>query len=126
MFVRGEHNSTAILESQFEYLQRLVKVETITVDENLDKPAQSATGIVNQMELFIPLSGLINIDQEIERLNKQIADFNGRLRSVNGKLNNENFIARAPEDVVANEKRKQTEYLDSIQKLEDNLKSLNS
>ena len=78
------------------------------------------------MEIFIPLSGLININQEIERLEKQIIDFSGRLRSVNKKLNNKNFIARAPENVVENEKRKQKEYLINIQKLEENLNSLKS
>ena len=108
----------------FILYKRLVKVENLTIGTDLEKPAQSATGIVNQMEIFIPLSGLININQEVERLEKQIADFNGRLRSVNGKLNNENFVARAPKDVVANEKRKQGEYLASIQKLEENLNSL--
>ena len=126
LFVRGESKTTQILKSQFEYLERLVKVEKLTVGENLEKPAQSATGIVNQMEIFIPLAGLINIEQEVERLEKQIADFNGRLRSVSGKLNNKNFVARAPDDVVANEQRKQTEYLGSIQKLEENLQSLKS
>jgi len=124
LFVRGESELTSILKSQEEYLERLVKVNELTVGEKLEKPAQSATGIVNQMELFIPLKGLIDIDHEVERLEKQIADFNGRLGSVNGKLNNENFVARAPESVVANEKRKQSEYVDSIKKLEENLKSI--
>ncbi len=126
LFVRGELTKISILESQLSYLQRLVKVSNLIVGKNLKKPEQSATGIVNQMEIFIPLSGLININQEIERLEKQIVDFSGRLRSVNGKLNNENFIARAPENVVANEKRKQKEYLINIQKLEKNLNSLKS
>ena len=126
LFVRGSAESTTILKSQHEYLERLVKVDQLVVGEDVEKPAQSATGIVNQMELFIPLVGLINIDHEVERLEKQIEDFNGRLRSVNDKLNNDNFVARAPDSVVVNEKRKQTEYLDSIQKLEENLKSLQS
>ena len=50
----------------------------------------------------------------------------GDLLSNLDKLNNDNFVARAPDSVVVNEKRKQTEYLDSIQKLEENLKSLQS
>jgi len=43
---------------------------------------------------------------------------------VNGKLGNTNFVARAPEDVVANEKRKQAEYQSNLEKLQDNLNSL--
>ena len=76
------------------------------------------------MELFIPLANLIDIDDEIKRLEKQISDMNGRLNAVNGKLNNANFIDRAPDNVVDNEKRKQAEYQSSLEKLKQNLKSL--
>ena len=76
------------------------------------------------MELFIPLADLIDIDDEIERLEKQISDMKGRLAAVNGKLSNANFVDRAPEDVVANEKRKQAEYQSSLEKLQENLNSL--
>jgi valyl-tRNA synthetase len=79
---------------------------------------------VQGMELFIPLADLIDIDDEIERLEKQISDMKGRLAAVNGKLSNANFVDRAPDDVVANEKRKQAEYQSSLEKLQDNLNSL--
>ena len=48
----------------------------------------------------------------------------GRLGAVNDKLSNANFVDRAPDDVVDNEKRKQAEYQSSLEKLQDNLKSL--
>ena len=97
---------------------------------DMDRRKPTLASVVNRYsdqgirDFYFGLSGLINIDHEVERLEKQITDFNGRLNSVNGKLNNDNFVAKAPDSVVANEKRKQAEYMDNIQKLKENLKSL--
>ena len=102
----------------------LVKIDDLQRGSSIDKPSQSATAMVQGMELFIPLADLIDIDDEIKRLEKQISDMNGRLGAVNGKLSNANFVDRAPNDVVDNEKRKQAEYQSSLDKLQDNLKSL--
>ena len=70
------------------------------------------------------MADLIDIDDEVKRLEKQISDMKGRLGAVNGKLGNSNFVDRAPEDVVANEQRKQAEYKSSLEKLQENLNSL--
>lgn len=124
MIVRGKDTNTDVLKSHRSYLERLAKVVELKTGENIEKPKQSSTGIVNKMEIFIPLSGLINIKQETKRLEKQILDFKGRLNSVNKKLNNANFLSRAPKKVVDNEQQKQMKYLESIKKLKENLYSL--
>ena len=124
MIVRGKDTNTDVLKSHRSYLERLAKVVELKTGENIEKPKQSSTGIVNKMEIFIPLSGLINIKQETKRLEKQILDFEGRLNSVNKKLNNANFLSRAPKKVVDNEQQKQMKYLESIKKLKENLYSL--
>ena len=124
LFARGDDALTQILQTHQAYLDRLVKIDDLQYGSNIDKPSQSATAVVQGMELFIPLADLIDIDDEIERLEKQISDMKGRLAAVNGKLSNANFVDRAPEDVVANEKRKQAEYQSSLEKLQDNLNSL--
>jgi len=124
LVARGDHSLTQILQTHQVYLNRLVKIDDLECGSNIDKPSQSATAVVQGMELFIPLADLINIDDEISRLEKQISDMNGRLGAVNGKLSNTNFVDRAPKDVVDNEKRKQAEYQSSLKKLQDNLASL--
>ena len=124
LVARGDEALTQILQTHQVYLDRLVKIDDLQYGSDILKPSQSATVVVQGMELFIPLADLIDIDDEIERLEKQISDMKGRLGAVNGKLGNTNFVARAPEDVVANEKRKQAEYQSSLEKLQDNLNSL--
>lgn len=124
IMVRGANGSTGILTSHSEYLNRLAKVESIDTGEYIEKPGQSATAVVHNMEIFIPLMGLIDIDSEKERLQNQINDMTGRLNAVNGKLNNENFVGRAPEEVVNHEREKHSKYSSALEKLEENLKSL--
>ena len=124
LVARGDEALTKVLQTHHIYLDRLVKIDDLQCGSNVEKPSQSATAVVQGMELFIPLADLIDIDDEVERLEKQIADMNGRLGAVNGKLSNANFVDRAPDDVVANEKRKQAEYQSNLEKLQDNLNSL--
>ncbi|MAV64321.1 MAG: valine--tRNA ligase [Pelagibacteraceae bacterium TMED237] len=106
------------------YISRLAKVANINIDSNSIKPKQSASIIIDDNEVFIPLKGIINIDVEISRLKKQIDSYKGRLNNVNKKLNNESFLIRAPKDIVDNEKKKRDKYNLTIRKIEHNLKSL--
>ena len=122
--LRGPEKITKIIENYADYLLKMVKVESINSGPKIKKPAQSAVAVVNDIELFIPLIGLIDLDKEKSRLENQIQDLVGRLSSVNSKLNNKNFISRAPENVVKNEQTKQKKYMSSLEKLKVNLKSL--
>ena len=76
------------------------------------------------MELFVPLAGLIDINKEIGRLENQIQDMNGRLAAVNRKLENKNFVERAPENIINHEKEKKHNYENDLSKLQQNLDSL--
>ena len=92
--------------------------------EKEKKPHKSATAVIKGLELFVPLAGLIDINKEIERLEKQIQDMNGRLSAVAQKLENKNFVKRAPENVINNEREKQQNYKTDLIKLQKNLASL--
>ncbi len=106
------------------YISRLAKISNITIDESAIKPDQSASIVIDNNEIFIPLSGIIDLNIEIERLTKQLDAYNGRLNNVNNKLNNKNFTDRAPKDIVNHEKKKRAQYQSTLKKIEDNLKSL--
>ena len=122
--VRGPENETNIIKNNINLLNRIAKIEKINVGETLQKPAQSATAVVNKMEIFVPLKGLIDIDKEVERLKKQVEDMNGRLSAIYRKLDNPNFVDRAPKEVVSHEKNKKINYEDTLKKLKNNLQSL--
>jgi valyl-tRNA synthetase len=122
--IRGKTEICSILKQYKGYLHRLAKLGKIKMGENEEKPPQSATAVVRGLELFVPLSGLIDINKEIERLEKQIKDMHGRLTAIGRKLGNKNFVERAPENIISHELNKQQNYEIDLSKLKQNLKSL--
>jgi valyl-tRNA synthetase len=88
------------------------------------KPEFSASAMVEKMELFIPLEGLIDLAKEVERLENEIKATEGYLKAVEGKLANQNFVDRAPEAVVTKEREKQDHYTESLKKLRVHLETM--
>ena len=80
---------------------------------------------VKSNEYFIPVSGAINIEEEISKLSEELVYAKGFLKSIQGKLNNERFVNNAPENVVALERRKEADALAKIETLKKRLESLN-
>jgi len=72
----------------------------------IDKPKAAIAAVVRNIEVFLPLSGLIDLDVERQRLGKQIDKLGKEMLSINAKLNNTNFMANAKEEVIAKEKEK--------------------
>jgi valyl-tRNA synthetase len=101
-----------------EYLNTLLKLEAITWTE---QPPPSATALVEILELNIPLAGLIDKDAEIARLNKEINKLQKDLASAETKLNNPNYVAKAPQDVVEKEKQKINDLRFALEKLQQKL-----
>ena len=124
MYVRGKNQYTDIIQNNIDLMNRMIKIKKLEVGEKLIKPAQSATAVIENLEIFIPLKGLIDIEKEIKRLEKQVSDMEGRLNSVSKKLDNKNFVDRAPKDIIEHEKAKQADYQQQLNKLKENLNSL--
>jgi len=122
--IRGSKNTCDTLCKNENYIQRLAKLDAIHYGEKTEKPAQSATAVVKGLELFVPLAGLIDISKEVERLEKQIQDMEGRLNAVSRKLDNANFVERAPKNVISHERNKMQNYQADLIKLQENLNSL--
>jgi len=124
LIIRGEQNICNSLSKHKGFLQRLAKLDEIHMGKEVEKPSQSATVVIKGLELFVPLSGLIDINKEVERLTKQIHEMEARLASVNKKMDNKNFVDRAPENVIDHERGKQKNYQEDLLKLNQNLNSL--
>ena len=89
-----------------------------TIEYTNDKLDGAFSFRVKSNEYFIPLEGNIDIEGEIEKLQKELDYTKGFLESVNGKLNNERFVNNAPDQVVVNEKKKQADAKQKIEILE--------
>ncbi|MDE7381371.1 MAG: valine--tRNA ligase [Muribaculaceae bacterium] len=117
LFIRGAHNDNlnAIL-SKMGNLELIEKTE--------EKPAVAASFIVGSTEYFIPLDSNINVEEELKKLEKDLAYYEGFLNTVRKKLGNERFVANAPEQVVAIERKKESDALEKIATIKASLTAL--
>lgn len=79
---------------------------------------------VKSNEYFIPVGGNVDVEAEIAKLTEELNYTKGFLRSVQGKLSNEKFVSGAPEQVIANERKKEADALAKIATIEQSLASL--
>jgi valyl-tRNA synthetase len=94
------------LKGNHSILTTLAKLESITQLSDTDEAEESATALVGEMRILIPLAGLVDKKQEITRLNKEIEKLSKQQQQFSGKLNNEKFVSGAPEAVVEKERQK--------------------
>ncbi|CAD2075390.1 valine--tRNA ligase [Phocicoccus pinnipedialis] len=99
-----------LIEENKHYIERFTNPKSLEINETVAADDDSKTSVVSGAKVVLPLSGLINIKDEIARLEKEQNRLTGELKRVNGKLSNEKFVANAPDAVVAAEKEKQASY----------------
>jgi len=102
--------TVTVLEANKGYLEKFCNPESLAIGENLEAPGQSMTAVVTGAELFLPLVGLINLEEEIARLEKELEKWAKEVKLVNGKLSNEKFVSKAPEALVNAEREKLADY----------------
>jgi len=96
-----------VLTAGQQYIKTLAKAFKIEILDKLEqKPAQSASGVIGDIEFFVPLKGIIDIDKEIERLTKEQDKCGQEISSIEKLLSNKEFIAKAPEETVAKRKER--------------------
>jgi len=107
------------------FLQRLAYASEVTF---ADAAPVDITGMVSVVTAnataYMPLAELVDIQAELDRINKEIEKAQNGLRIVEGKLNNEKFVSKAPEAVVNAEKEKAAKYKELIAKLEESAKAM--
>ena len=101
------------------FLGSLAKLESVTVLTEGEEAPACVTNLVGEMELLIPMAGLIDKDAELARLDKQLEKTGKDLARVEGKLNNEKFVGKAPEAVIAKERAKLEEMQTTVAKLKE-------
>lgn len=100
----------AVLEANKGYVEKFCNPETLTIGVGIEAPGQTMSAVVSGAELFIPLLGLINVEEEIARLEKELEKWAKEVKLVSGKLSNEKFVSKAPEALVNAEREKLADY----------------
>lgn len=91
-------------------LSKLAKLESIRVLESGEDAPMSATALVGDMQLLVPMAGLIDTSAELARLDKEIQRLQGEIKRISGKLSNQGFVAKAPAEVIEKERSKLADY----------------
>jgi valyl-tRNA synthetase len=135
--IRGEMNippsrmvaayvrSSQVAEHQVDYIKKLARVQELKVESSITKPKASASSVIRNTEIFVPLEGLIDLDVERNRLQKEITRLEGALAGIEKKLSNEKFIQNAAPEVVGKERAKKKDWEINLEKLKINLQDLN-
>ncbi len=98
-------------------LMKLAKLETIRVLDEGEEPPMSATALVGDLQVLVPMAGLIDKAAEMARLDKEIQRLEGEVKRVGGKLSNEGFVAKAPPEVIEKERAKLAEAEQAVTNL---------
>jgi valyl-tRNA synthetase len=120
----GSSADKAKLQRNNAVLIKLARLESITWVEPGDDIPESATALLGEMQILIPMAGLINVQAEIKRLNKEIESDQAYILKLEAKLGNENFTRRAPEQVVEAEGKKLADTQATLKSLSEQLDKL--
>ncbi|MBS4208940.1 valine--tRNA ligase [Bacillus sp. FJAT-50079] len=126
MLKAKDTETLAALEENKQYIERFCNPEELTIAADLQTPEKSMTAVVTGVELFLPLADLINIDEEIARLEKEWEKWNKEVDRVQKKLSNEKFTSKAPQAVVDEERAKEKDYVEKRATVETRMKELKS
>lgn len=113
IFVRTKDATTRqLFENTKVYIERFCNPEQLIIDSDVPTPEHAVTAVLTGAEVFIPLAGLIKIDEEIVRLQKEYAKLTDEVTRVEKKLANSGFVAKAPAAVIESERQKGRDYRD--------------
>jgi valyl-tRNA synthetase len=119
MQVVSDSNHTFVFAEVMKKLSNLSTVETVD-----NKPEGALSFLVKSTEYYIPLSGKINVEEEIKKMEAELTYTKGFLTTVMKKLGNEKFVSSAPQQVVQNEMNKKADAEAKIKAMEERLKEL--
>jgi len=112
------------LDSHQSFLVQMANLDNMEIGIDLEKPESTASEVVNNIQIFVPLEGLIDKEVEKKKQQEHLNKVESHLWVVQKKLHNESFVKNAPEEIVNAEKDKETELLGQITKIKEALQGL--
>ncbi len=120
----GKEQDKQRLNANQHYIENLARIESTTWLNPGEEAPESATALVGEMKILIPMAGLIDKDAELTRLTKEIGKLQGDIERTKGKLSNESFVSKAPEAVVQKEKDRIVELETALNNLSEQKKKI--
>ncbi|MDI6751247.1 MAG: valine--tRNA ligase [bacterium] len=110
-------SDSAALKNYAEYIMALAGLATITINPETKRPPQSVVSVSSGIEVYVLLSGLIDIDEEKKRITKRLSEVEEKLEKTKKKIENSDFIQKAPQEVIEKERKKEEDLIAEKEKL---------
>ena len=114
----------ALLEANQAYIKRLCNPAQLLISQAPEHPEEVVTQVLSFAEILMPLKGLIKLEDELARLEGEQAKLEKEVARIDGKLSNEKFVSRAPEQVVAEERNKRQGYLSQLETVKERIQQV--
>ncbi|HWR61034.1 MAG TPA: valine--tRNA ligase [Clostridia bacterium] len=125
MIVTASQETRTALEEGRMYFERLASAsEVVVMPEKKGIPENAVSAMMNGAEIYLPLEDLVDFEKELERLEKEKANLEKELQRVRGKLSNQGFVGKAPQNVIDEERAKEKKYRDMLEKVLERISSL--
>ncbi|TPE68297.1 valine--tRNA ligase [Halalkalibacterium halodurans] len=112
------------LERGKHYIEKFCNPSTLVMGTAIEKPEKSMSNVLSGVELYLPLAGLLDLEEEIARLEKEENKLEKEVERVQKKLSNQGFLAKAPEKVIEEERKKEADYLEKRAAVRARIKEL--
>jgi valyl-tRNA synthetase len=122
----GSEDSRRLVKHNEAAIMSLARVSDLAIGVDVEKPEDASIQVAGDVQIFVPLRGLVNVEEEEKRLLKEIGKIDKEIEMFSKKLENPSFVDRAPADVVAKEREKLAEVTGKKQVLEDSLEKIRS
>jgi valyl-tRNA synthetase len=127
LVICGDEKRVELISGFASAIKDMTRLSDFTVTTSAEKPTDAATYIYNDIEIFVPLKGLVDVEAELVKLGREKTKIEAKMKQLNGKLSNEKFLANAPDAVVEkvrNEKAGLVAKMEKIEEAEERLKKM--
>ncbi len=120
----GRDKELKVLQNYSTIIAQMAKVSSLQMGKNLSRPKESAVASIGRVETYVVLTGLVDVKVERQRIEIALTDVDKMIKNLQGRLENQEFLKKAPKDIVDKERLKAEELANRRQRLQDNLKAL--
>lgn len=117
---KNEH----ILTDNSDYVKNFLHPKKLTIATKISAPKLAKTAVVSGAQIFIPLTDLVNVEDEIEKMKKEEKELEAEVQRATKKLANQGFVAHAPVAIIAKEKEKLSDYESQLESVRQRIKEL--
>lgn len=113
-----------VLQDYSTYIVQMARISSLQIGKNVVRPKESAVANIGRVETYVVLSGLVDLQVERQRIQAALTDVEKMIRGLEGRLQNQEFLKKAPKDIVDGERKKADELANRKMRLLENLKTL--